>query len=234
MPIQTTTETPTYRLRVSKRIKRVKLSVCPYRGLEVVIPPGFPESQIGAILQQHQGWITRQLAHCNSEPACLPDTLILPALQQQWQLQTHAAEHPPGRQLWEESPTLLSVWRSPEWDHAAVLRQWLRHKGRQHLPLRLQWLAKQHDFHFQRCQIRSQKSRWGSCSGRDTISLNDRLLLAQPETVDYVLLHELCHTVHRNHSRAFWDLLAQTGTQAQSHRQALRVLGRNLPVWTQA
>lgn len=55
--------------------------------------------------------------------------------------------------------------------------------------------------------IRNQKSRWGSCSSKNTVSINVRLLMAPLDTIDYIVLHELCHIVHKNHSPVFWDLV---------------------------
>jgi len=56
--------------------------------------------------------------------------------------------------------------------------------------------------------VRGQRTRWASCSSRGNINLNYRLLFLHPDVVRYILNHELCHTVHLNHSRSFWSLLA--------------------------
>ncbi len=56
--------------------------------------------------------------------------------------------------------------------------------------------------------IRDQRTRWGSCSSRGTLSFNWRLIMAPPDVMDYVVVHELCHLIEPNHSRKFWQLLA--------------------------
>ena len=75
--------------------------------------------------------------------------------------------------------------------------------GRQ-LTGRLNRLAKVHGFTFNRVSIRSQKTRWGSCSQNNDISLNVKLVLLPEDLVDYAILHELVHTRIRNHSKDFW------------------------------
>jgi predicted metal-dependent hydrolase len=84
-----------------------------------------------------------------------------------------------------------------------------------------------------RGQIRGQRTRWGSCSGRGTISLNWHLLFLTPAEVRYVLLHELCHTIELNHSPRFWQLLSQHQPDSDSLRQGMRRAWQELPAWLQ-
>jgi predicted metal-dependent hydrolase len=70
--------------------------------------------------------------------------------------------------------------------------------------------------------IRNQKSRWGSCSTRGTLSFNWRLIMAPPEVLDYVVVHELAHMMEHNHSKAFWALVAKYCPDYLAHRNWLK------------
>ena len=57
-------------------------------------------------------------------------------------------------------------------------------------------------------RIKEQKTRWGSCSKRNNLNFNWKIIMAPEKVIDYVIIHELCHLVHFNHSKEFWNLLA--------------------------
>ncbi|MCX8190019.1 MAG: M48 family metallopeptidase [Candidatus Diapherotrites archaeon] len=77
---------------------------------------------------------------------------------------------------------------------------------------------------FKKISVRSQKSRWGSCSSKKTISFNFCLIAAPQEVLEYVVVHELAHLVHRNHSKAFWALVEK---HCPNYRQHKKWLNRN-------
>jgi predicted metal-dependent hydrolase len=79
-----------------------------------------------------------------------------------------------------------------------------RYKARIILAARLNQLAKEHGFKFNKFFLRNQKTRWGTCSGKNNISLNINLIRLPRQLQDYVILHELAHTKHKNHSKKFW------------------------------
>ena len=83
----------------------------------------------------------------------------------------------------------------------------LRDRAEKFLPRRVAELAEELDFRYQRVVCRHQKSRWGSCSHRNVISLNIELMRLPKKLRDYIIVHELTHTVHKHHQTAFWNYL---------------------------
>lgn len=83
----------------------------------------------------------------------------------------------------------------------------IKHRAKTFLPQRLKELATKHGFTYSSVGVRDCASRWGSCTSKGSISLNTQLVMLPDRLIDYVLLHELCHTVEMNHSDRFWALM---------------------------
>lgn len=104
-----------------------------------------------------------------------------------------------------------------------LIQKALRHEARRLLPSRLKTLASQHGFTFSDIKIQSSKGRWGSCSSRKAINLSYHLMLLPGHLIDYVLLHELCHTLEMNHGERFWKLMDNvTAGKALNLRKELK------------
>jgi predicted metal-dependent hydrolase len=100
-------------------------------------------------------------------------------------------------------------------EHHEVLRQFYKRESIAHLTERLNFWSKEMGVAPTKLSFREPKGRWGSCSSKGSINLNWRLILFKPEVVDYVIIHELCHLRHLNHSKEFWALVEKFCPQVQ-------------------
>jgi hypothetical protein len=104
-----------------------------------------------------------------------------------------------------------------------------RAEAKRSLTARLGRLAREHGFTYRRVSIRRQKTRWGSCSQDNNISLNVKLVLLPDDLADYVMLHELVHTRVHNHGKGFWAELDKHVGSGKALAARLRKYGLGLP-----
>ena len=111
-----------------------------------------------------------------------------------------------------------------------ILEQWYRHEARQRIEERVEYYSRRYDFgkRVNRIFIKDQKSRWGSCSSKCNLNFNYRLIMAPDEVLDYVVIHELCHLKHMNHSVDFWNVVGEIMPDYKAFRAWLRKHGGSL------
>lgn len=110
----------------------------------------------------------------------------------------------------------------------ALFEKKFRNAAKQYIPQRVAYFHQFTGGNYTSITIRDQKSRWGSCSGRGTLSFNYRLMLAPPKILDYVVVHELCHLTYMNHSREFWSMVESVLPDYKSCKKYLRDHGQEL------
>ena len=113
-------------------------------------------------------------------------------------------------------------------DCRPAIERHLRQFAAAELPPRVFQFARQHGLSVQRVTVRDQKSRWGSCSRRGTVSLNWRLIQTPAFVTDYIILHELMHLRQMNHSRKFWHEVEQVCPEFRAAEKWLKTHGRAL------
>lgn len=225
---------PPYRVRVSTRARRINLRLSVHGELEVVLPKGHRHVNIPELLFRKRDWLHAARERLTATPPLardhgIPNTLDLPAIDSRWTVR-HEPTSPPALQLGDG--TLVVGGKVGE--AREVLRQWLLAQGRAHLGPWLAATAQQLSIDYYGLTIRTQRARWGSCSSRGRINLNAALLFLPPEWVRHVLVHELCHRRHLNHSAAFWALVARHDPDYASTRVALRDAWKYVPGWLTA
>ncbi|TPW10337.1 MAG: hypothetical protein FD130_2251, partial [Halothiobacillaceae bacterium] len=207
---------PEYTVRISARSKRARIEVSHQGAVQVVVPLWFSLQGVPTLIEHHKKWLQRSLTRLQQrgvQAAVPPSQILLPAIDEQWQLH-YMADKPPHEATTSSSckaiidSTNRAFYELPPEPHRYIplLQQWLQQRATEVLPRWLTQLSSECALPFNRVTIRHQKTRWGSCSARGNINLNRNLLLLDPAVVRYLLLHELCHTRHLNHSIRYWQL----------------------------
>ncbi len=213
---------------VRTRRKTITLIVESDGSLTVRAPQNISEGRIRAFVLENAGWVEKhqRKARRNPPPAAhryQPGETFL-FLGQEYPLRLSPRR---GRDLRFEGG-VFDLPQALQPKGALLFTHWYKEQARLEFTDRLAMLAQAHGFRFQKMRLSSARTRWGSCSPNGTISLTWRLVMARPEVVDYVILHELLHTRVRNHSKTFW---AQIETLMPGYRNSVRWLkqhGRRL------
>ena len=232
-----------YTLRISEKAKHVRFQVSAEKGLEVVVPKRFSASRIPSLVEQNIRWIRRALERAKASygelgPAPvwqMPEEVGLLALGLTWKVFSF-------REEWhsvvvrETSGATLTVHGATHQATASQMafKQWLTRKGKEYLIPWLRRVSEETGLGYSTVSIKQQQTRWGSCSAQGLISLNARLLFLPAELVTYVLVHELCHTTHLNHSPKFWRLVESHLPDYRQCDRQLRSGARWMPGWLTA
>jgi predicted metal-dependent hydrolase len=114
--------------------------------------------------------------------------------------------------------------------HKTILLKFLKEFARTEITKRTKKFSNAYGFEINKIAIRDQSSRWGSCSSLKNLNFNWRLIFAPSGVLDYVIVHELCHTAQMNHSKAFWDLVTVVMPDWKTSRRWLRENSRTLEI----
>jgi len=212
--------------------------VTPFDGVVVTVPTGFDETRLPELVERQQPWIDQQLVRIGAalgppeRRAARPARIALAACDESWRVDYEATASTRIRAI-EICDTGLRV-RGAIDDHGRVrdaLKRWLARRARATLVGRLDALSDRYQLPYAKATIRFQRSRWGSCSSRGTISLNAQLMFLPPDLVRCVLAHELCHIAHLNHGPGFRTLLEQLEPDHRSLHRELRNGWARVPAW---
>jgi predicted metal-dependent hydrolase len=227
-----------FSVRESTRAKRVSLRISATEGLEIVIPRGFDRERIPKIVREKEEWIRKtfeKLGEVRGQAGprlALPETVHLKAVDRRFAI--HYVKRDTGMvelSQWDACNLRVSGNTENAAASCSILKWWLQRQGRFYLTPWLQKVGERAGLRFSRVQIRGQRSRWGSCSTSGTISLNYKLLFLSPDLVDYILIHELCHTVHPNHSANYWSMVAGLKHDYKALDRRMKMAAEEIPPW---
>ena len=218
-----------YKLVKSKRAKYIRIKITTMGELSVVLPQGISEKHAHGFLHKKLLWVSKTIANASVvENEKFPEYLDLKLLNETWDIRYIKSNSSNGNRLKEIPNNCLEISGNLEdWNTIKnQLNQWCKVKAKTIFKEMIEVLAEEHGFHFNKLTIRSQKTRWGSCSLNKNISLNSKLIFMPVNVASYVMVHELCHTVEMNHSSSFWQLVEDCDKNYKKNRKELRNLGK--------
>ncbi len=216
-------DVPYMLVRVRSR-KRITVLVNQQGGVEVRIPPRVTIKQAERFLIQCGDWVLKRLAVVQGQIARRPvltDGAVIPYLDDALILRFNSRRGR-GIEMADGELLLPGIWSEDVAQLQNRLELWYKREAKQHFQGRLRHWASVMGVHYNRLTIRSQKTIWGSCSAKNNINLNWRLLWMPYRVADYVVIHELCHLDHLDHSAEFWARVESFEPDYRTLRTRLR------------
>lgn len=209
----------TYRLKKSSRARSIRLSIDARGEVLVSAPTLYPNFLIEKFLEQQQAWILAKRAEVAKLQANIKQDEVF-IFGEKYQIIVKLDQNQaPGITLGDQQIIINQL--KPGAYHSK-LEKFLKNTATKYLTQKTAILAKKMGIDYQRISIRQQKSRWGSCSSRGNINFNWRLIHYSPATINYVIIHELAHRQEANHSKKFWQLVAQYDPDYKIHKNTLK------------
>jgi predicted metal-dependent hydrolase len=209
-------------VRVSSRARRIRILVT-YHGVEVVVPRAARQRDVERVLAEHAAWIARTRARLAGRPRLqldLPGRVVVDGA-------PLAVEslHAPRPRVQRTDGGLRVEGPDPA-ARARALERWCRASAAARLAALTAYEGERLTARPRRVQVRAQRSRFGSYTpATGTLTLNWRLMVTPLDVQRYVVVHELCHIGRADHSRAFWELVAEAMPGFDAHRRWLRAHG---------
>lgn len=207
--------------RLSKKAKHLHLRVCPGRGIELVIPINFrSEKIIELFLLQNQSWI-KKYSSGNKEHIPINE-LLLESIDQKYSVSYQSTTSQQTRIKVIHNHLTIYGDIDDLSKNRQIISNWLKNKAKLKLLPYLKELSEFTGLDYNSATIRGQKTLWGSCNSNKNISLNYKLLFLPKQHTKHIMLHELCHTKHMNHSARFWKLLNKFDPDYKKHNAEIK------------
>lgn len=234
------TATLPYRIRRSERAQRARIVVSP-KGIEVVAPPKVADSTIESFVESQKNWIQKSLQRIKNKhetiepfaPQRYEHGVSIPFLGQLIPLHIRRIQSRAIAIKLISSPAFVAlIPQHYEQVNSEEIRtaliDYMKQQARTQAWHFIEKHSRQYNLMPRSLKIKTQRSRWGSCGPKNDLNLNWLLILAPPEIMEYVVVHELCHIRHKNHSKAFWSFVAEHMPDYLSHRNWLKQHGARL------
>jgi predicted metal-dependent hydrolase len=216
-------------VKVSQRAKNYRLSI-PHAGGPVLTVPRYGTwKEAESFLNRQLGWLAVRLKRA-AKPVTFKAGARIPLRGIEHRIVATGRVRGRVEAYEEEGVAVLAAPGETE-HRARRLTDWLKAEAQKDIARRVAVHAKRLEVEVKAISMRSQSTRWGSCSTTGRLNFNWRLIMAPPYVLDYVAAHEVAHLVEMNHSQAFWDTVSRTLPSMERGRAWLAAHGRQLMVY---
>jgi predicted metal-dependent hydrolase len=225
-----------FSVRESGRARRLSIKIYPRGRVEVVVPKRTRARDVQAFVAENQAWIQKTRASFAKqhppEPFRLPTRIDLPAIGRCIGVVYRRQPGAEGVRYRMQGDILrLSGRTDSDAECVKALKRWLSATARESIEPRLRALSAETGNAYKRLRVAGQKTCWGSHSSTGTISVNYCLLFQSPALLRYLIIHELSHAQHMNHSRRFWRLVGRYEPNYRRLDKQLSGAWKNIPTW---
>lgn len=212
-------------IRSPRRRKTISLQLSPDGTIRVQAPLHTPRREIDTFLNQKQDWLEKKLREQQQRREAAPPKKIASGETFFFLGEVYPLEI--AHRTPQEEPLVFNgeqfLLHEADVERGRVIfAAWYQRQALAHLQKRLAVFSLMMGVLPRGLKITQAKRRWGSCSAENRLSFTWRLIMTPPDVVDYVVVHELAHIREKNHSSAFWGLVAGTAPRFQEHRRWLR------------
>ncbi len=221
---------PVYIHKKNPRSQSIKIALSNTGDVVVTTPPYMPKFLIDRFVTSNTNWIQIQQRAFELKKGHTSATNTVQLFGKTYtRKDTFSTTLPIGISI-SGSNLLFNPSSSPhlataekiEAEYLRAKERFLKHTASQYIIPRTQQLANTMNTTFGKITLKAQKTRWGSCSSAGNLNFNWRLVHYQPEIIDYVIIHELAHRTHMDHSRSFWNLVARYNPAYKEHQGWLK------------
>ena len=225
-----------FSVRENSRARRLSIKVFPRGRVEVVVPPRTRPAVVQAFVREHNDWINEARASFAAlhppEAFMLPNVVDLAAIDQRFKIRyERQSKAKTVRYRSHGNLIVLSGRTGDDKLCVAALKRGLATVAKSEFAPWLKALSAVTNNPYKKMHVRGQRTCWGSHSSTGTISINYCLLFLDPEAVRYLMIHELCHARHMNHSARFWKAVGKYEPDYKRLDKALTDSWNRVPVW---
>ncbi|MBT8103900.1 MAG: M48 family metallopeptidase [Gammaproteobacteria bacterium] len=225
-----------FSVRESGRARRLSIKVFPRGRVEVVVPKRTRPAEVREFVEAHRDWILKARASFAAEhppePFALPELVSLDGIEREFAVRYLPEEGAKTVKFRNQGgAVVLSGQTANEKLCVQALKRWLTSLAKREYAPRLQSLSGLTGNSYKKMHVRGQRTCWGSHSSNGTISLNYCLMFLDPAHLRYVMIHELCHARHMNHSNRFWALVGQFEPEYRRLDKDLNSSWKQIPTW---